>query len=80
MDDVQVMQVAKTICRLVQDFLDADQLFQSAWLFAFDVVLKRCRAELHCDIAELPIALGAEISHNILVSVRFSQQRNLTIS
>lgn len=73
MDDVEVMKVAESARRLIQNFFNADQFLQLTGIFSFDVVLKGRRAQLNGNVTELPITLRAEISDDILVRVGFPQ-------
>lgn len=79
MDDVQVMQMAEAAGRLVKNFFDADQLLQLRRVLSLDVILKRRRAQLDGDVTELPVALRAEIPHDILVRVGLAQQADFAV-
>lgn len=79
MNDVQVMKMAETVCGLIKHFFDWNHFSQLVSGFAFDVILKSGSAQLNCDVAELAIAFRAEISHDILMRIRFSKQGDFAI-
>lgn len=80
MNNVQVVEVAKATCSLIQNLFDADQFLKFARILSFDVILKRRCAKFHCNVSELPITFCAKISDDILVRVWLSQQTDFTIS
>lgn len=78
-NDVQMVEVTQPTRGLIQNFFDADQLFQVIGVLPFDVILKGRRAKLHCDVSKLAVTLCAEIPDDVLVSVRLSQQTDFSI-